>query len=916
MLSVTVKKGQTARDLGAVADYPDENRNKEKQVGAVEDYYSQGSEATPSAWMGSAAEALDLSGTVDRDDHLRTLQGFDPRTGEAFVQKAGENRRYAFDLTFSAPKSVSIAWAVGDEETKKGIEAAHDRAVEKTLAFIEEKFALGRRGSAKDGTITKERVKLLAAAYRHGSSRELDPQVHTHLMLQNMGLRPDGTWGALNEKEIFEWKMALGAVYRAELASEIQKNLGFGIESDREYFRLSGIPKELEEEFSKRRAQIEAALADKGLSGGKAAEVAALDTRKGKEATDAEVLREEWTKIAAEHGVTREGLEGLRELEKEPKRESFSLDRPEILRQLTAMEAVFREKDVIRITAVACSQAGRGTNEVKAEAAALLQDPEIVKLRGKDGEIYYTTREMFELEKEIQSLAREGKGDTSHVLSPEVVKAAVARFDFEKGFSLSEEQRAAIKHLTTEAGRIAILEGHAGAGKSTALIPVRYALEASGFEVVGASLQGKKATGLEGDTGIRSQTIASLLRDLQGYETDDGRTVPPSRTLTEKTVVVVDEAAMNDTRLMAGLIQKTEKAGAKLLLVGDERQVPPVAAGNPFRTLKNELGYAELTENRRQREDWQKEASREIRTGEVGEGLRKYLEAGMVAIARDRGEAIKETVEAWAKNFNAGNPAKTLLTAYRRADVKELNARAREAIRETFHGPRVETTVTDRDGKSEGKREFQVGDRIYFKKNDRKLGVMNGESGTLTRIDVTSDGKECDFTVKMDKGPEVRFDPRDFAQIDYGYAITIHKAQGETVDFSSNLVSGMGLNALYVQLTRHRDGTRIVLTEDQVERMAQNLGIELPESGTGLEKVESLLSSIRKTEKMNALDFEVVDEKEKKEERTIGEGVQKEAEGRESPGAGISQTGRTEEGIRPREQLREREYEPERGMGM
>ena len=901
MLSITVKKGQTGKDLAGVADYPDENRNKEKQVGAVEDYYSQGSEATPSRWMGSAAEALDLSGPVDREDHLRTLQGFDPRTGEALVQKAGENRRYAFDLTFSAPKSVSIVWAVGSKEVKKGIEAAQDRAVEKTLAFIEEKFALGRRGSAKEGTITKERVQILAAVYRHGSSRELDPQIHSHAMLQNLGLRPDGTWGALNEKEIFEWKMALGAVYRAELAAEIKKNLGFGIEADREFFRIMGIPKELEEEFSKRRSQIEAALAEKGLSGGKASEVAALDTRKAKEATDAEVLREEWAKIAGEHGVTRDGLEGLRSREKESKHDSFSLDRLELLQKLTAMEAVFGEKDLFRAVGVACSQVGRGSDDAKTEVAALLRDPEIVKLRGKDGEIYYTTQEMLALEKEIQTMARAGKGDTSNVLSPEAVKAGIARFEFEKGFSLSEEQRTAIGHLTTQAGRIAILEGHAGAGKSTALIPVRYALEASGFEVVGCSLQGKKAAGLEKDTGIKSQTIASLLRELQGYEREDGTQAPPTKALTEETVVIVDEAAMTDTRLMASLLRETEKAGAKLILVGDESQVPPVAAGNPFATLKKELGWGSLTENRRQREDWQKEASRKIRAGEVAEGLRKYLDAGMVAIVRDREAAIKETVESWADRFNHDSPDRTLLTAYKRADVKELNARAREAVRETFHGPRVETTVTDREGKSEEKREFQAGDRLYFKKNDRKLGVMNGETGTLTRIDVTSDGKECGFTVKMDKGSEVRFDPRDYSHVDYGYAVTIHKSQGESVDFSSNLVTGMGLNALYVQLTRHRDGTRIVLTEDQVERMAQNLGVEIPEEKTGLEKVESLLSSIRKTEKMNALDFDVVDEKERKEERSVS----KIAEGdREIPG---------EEGIRPMEPEREREYEPSFG---
>ena len=945
MLSITVKKGHTAQDLASVADYLAEKfgvthetatpeqlraaelhvekvrRGEAKQARKIEDYYAQGSEATPSRWMGEAATELGLYGAVDRADLLATLQGFDPRTGEPLVQKAGVDRRYAFDLTFSAPKSVSIAWAVGNEEVKRGIEAAQDRAVERTLAFIEEKFALGRRGSAKEGTITKEQVKLLAAVYRHGSSRELDMQIHSHAMLQNLGLRADGTWGALNEKEIFEWKLALGAVYRAELSSELNKNLGFETSADREYFRITGIPKELEEEFSKRRAQIEAALAEKGLSGGKAAEVAALDTRKGKKPTDAEVLREQWALIAAEHGVTSKSIQALRTVERETKHDSLSLDRPELFRKLTAMEAVFREKDLFRIVGVACSQTGRGLDAVKEEIAALLRDPEIVKLRGKDGEIYYTTREMLALEKEIQTMAREGKGDTSHVLSPEAVNAAAARFEFEKGFSLSEEQRNAIDHLTIQAGGISILEGHAGAGKSTALIPVRYALEASGFEVIGCSLQGKKAAGLEKDTGIRSQTIASLLRELQGVEREDGTTVPPRKALTEKTVVVVDEAAMNDTRLMAGLIREAEKSGAKLLLVGDEKQVPPVAAGNPFKTLKKELGYSELTENRRQRSDWQKDASREIRAGQVKEGLQKYLDADMISIAKDRDEAIKKTVEAWLDRLVASDPNKTLLTAYRRADVRELNARARGTMqeRDLLSGPRVETTVRDREGNSEGKREFQAGDRVYFKKNDRKMGVMNGETGTLTRIDATSDGKECIFTARMDKGSEVRFDPRDYSQIDYGYALTIHKSQGETVDFSSNLMTGMGLNALYVQLTRHRDGTRIVMTEDQVERMAQNLGIELPDSGTGLEKVESLLSSIRKTEKMNALDFEIVDEKERKEERSIGKVVQKEAEGVEILGAGVSQTGRTVEGIRPMEREREREYEPERGgmeMGM
>ncbi|MHB1765840.1 MAG: MobF family relaxase [Gammaproteobacteria bacterium] len=963
MLSITVKKGQTGKDLAGVADYPDENRSKEKQVGAVEDYYAQGAEKTPSRWIGGAATELGLSGAVDREDHLKTLQGFDPRTGEALVQKAGENRRYAIDLTFSAPKSVSIFWAVGDEDIKKGIEAAQDRAVEKAILFIEEKFDLARRGSAAAGTLTKGHVKLLAAVYRHGSSRELDPQIHSHAMLQNLGLRADGTWGALNEKELYDWKMALGAVYRAELSQEIG-GLGFGIEADRDYFRVQGVPKELEEEFSKRRAQIEKALKEKGWSGGKAAEVAALDTRKAKEVLEPEVLKEQWTGIAAEYGISGETLPALRSAEMEST--PVSIDHPELFRTLTAMEAVFQEQDLFRIAGVACSQVGRGLDFVQKEVEALKRDPELVKLRGKDGAIYYTTREMLALEQEIQSLARAGKEDARHVLEAASVRSGIARYEFEKGFKLSAEQLVAIDYLTTRAGGIQILEGHAGAGKSTALVPVRYALESQGFEVIGCSLQGKKAAGLERDTGIKSQTIASLLRELEGYEREDGSMAPPTKELTEKTVVVVDEAAMNDTRLMAGLIRETEKARAKLLLVGDEAQVPPVVAGNPFKTLKKELGYATLTENRRQKETWQKEASREIRAGQVAEGLQKYLAADMIVLAKDREEAIEKTVEAWAKTFDPKAPEKTLLTAYKRADVLELNAAARSEISDLLTGPRVETTVRDRDGNSEGKREFQAGDRLYFKKNSRKLGVMNGETGTLEKIDVTADGKECSFTVRMDNGKEVGFDPRDYAQIDYGYAVTIHKSQGETVDFSSNLVTGMGLNALYVQMTRHRDGMQIVLTEDQIDKMTQNSGIELaptdrmiaiveqvrasrpglevPEdwnknfdvcrdwldkhSGlklggrevkdgfeSGLEKVQALLYSIRKTEKMNALDFEVeekeVSRNEKERDRGIGEKVQgiSDDRTREVPGPGREHG--KEEGSRIPERAREHD-----GMGM
>ena len=838
MLSISAKKGKSWADVEKTSDYPDEVRReletrgmlppgarKEAELlpGAVEDYYNKGNNKTPSVWMGSGASALGLSGAVNREDHIQTLQGLDPRTGEGLVQGAGTDRRYAWDLTFSAPKSVSIAWAIGDDGTRQAIEDAQTRAVGAVIDFIEENFPLARRGK---GGVETEKARLLAAVFLHGSSRDLDCQLHSHAMLQNLLQRMDGTFGTIEPKQIYEWKLALGAMYRAGLAGNL-KELGFGIEADRDYCRLAGIPKELEEEFSKRRAEIEAALREKGFFGGKAAEVAALDTRRAKEVLDPAVLREQWEKIAGEYGVDRILIERLRTDEKEfvP---GYVFDRKALLGGLTAKEAIFREKDLFKAVAVEFSHRGQGLLDVKEEVETLKRNPEMVRLRGKDGETYFTTREMLALEDGILARARDGKEDRSHVVDEASVRSAVDRFERERGFSLSEEQIRAIDQMTRDPGRIKIVHGWAGAGKSTALTPVRYALEAEGFEVVGCALQGRTAERLEAETGIKSQTIHSLLWELEGGTTEDGSEIPPSRSFSGRSAVVVDEAAMNDTRLMARLVGATEKARAKLVLVGDEKQVPPVSAGSPFRTLKRELGFAELTENRRQREEWQREASVEIRAGQVREALARYAEAGMIEIVRTKEEAIRKTVEAWGKVFDPATPERSLLTAYRRADVREMNRLARESMKDkgALGDISARIRITDRDGVPQDDRTFAVGERLVFLKNSRALDVKNGTMGTVEKIGLDGRG-EWTFRVRTDEGKMVTFSPADYGQIDYGYATTIHKSQGATVDKSFNLVGGTGLEELYVQLTRHKEGARICMVEDQLDRAFDEAGIDL-----------------------------------------------------------------------------------------
>lgn len=301
---------------------------------------------------------------------------------------------------------------------------------------------------------------------------------------------------------------------------------------------------------------------------------------------------------------------------------------------------------------------------------------------------------------------------------------------------------------------------------------------------------------------------------------------------------------MNATRLMTFLIRETEKVKGKVILVGNERQIPPVSKGNLFKSLQKELGFASLAENSSQKMSRQKEISQEVRNEQVKSELLQLLNAGMIYVAKNQEEAIQKTLEYWISRYNPELPGKVRLTAYRELDVRALNERARKEFQEKgrLSGPRIETMVMDQEGKSAGRREFQAGDRLYFKKDNRALGVASGETGTLKTVDVTRDGRECTFLVIMDK--EIRFDPRNYTEIDYGYAITTPKAPKENIEFSSDLVAGMSLNALYHYLSRHRERQQIVIMEEQIDRLLLPQNIDLIPTERMIESVHILAKKL------------------------------------------------------------------------
>ena len=380
------------------------------------------------------------------------------------------------------------------------------------------------------------------------------------------------------------------------------------------------------------------------------------------------------------------------------------------------------------------------------------------------------------------------------------------------GVKLEEEQRAAFRHVTSGPD-LSLVVGYAGSGKSTMLGVARAAWEAEGYQVRGLALSGIAAEGLEKGAGIASRTIASLEYAWKAEREQ----------LTSKDVLVIDEAGMIGSRQMERVLSAARVAGAKVVLIGDPEQLQAIEAGAAFRALAERHGAAEITTVRWQHEAWQRDATRELATGRTEQALERYAAAGMVSASDTRAEARAALVAGWDDARRARPEESRVILAYTRDDVRDLNELARAQLRAAGELRAPDQVVqTER-----GARAFAAGDRVMFQRNERGLGgdgrgrdgvaVKNGTLGTV--LEVASAGER--LTVRLDgpggsgrpekgSGREVTFYTRDYAHIDHGYAATVHKAQGVTVDRAHVLATPhMDRHAAYVGLTRHRDGVEL-----------------------------------------------------------------------------------------------------------
>jgi Ti-type conjugative transfer relaxase TraA len=468
---------------------------------------------------------------------------------------------------------------------------------------------------------------------------------------------------------------------------------------------------------------------------------------------------------------------------------------------ITHQQSTFTRRDMAKFA----HRHSDGIDQFNEVMGAMRSAPDLVEL-GRDGrgEDRFTIREMIEAERRLYRAAELMAERERHGVRDVDRKVALARAEA-RGLVLSSEQVDALAHVT-DGHDLGVVVGHAGTGKSAMLGVAREAWEAAGYEVRGAALSGIAAENLENGSGISSRTIASM---EQGW--GQGRDL-----LTSRDVLVIDEAGMVGTRQLERVLSHAAEAGAKVVLVGDIRQLQSIEAGAGFRSIHERHGGAEIGEVRRQREDWQRDATRDLAIGRTGNALETYRSHGMVHEAQTREQARSDLIDRWDRERLAAPDRGRIILTHTNDEVHALNEAARERMRAAGDLVDEVRLTVDR-----GARNFASGDRVMFLQNERGLGVKNGTLGTIEQVSTQS------LTVHTDDGRSVRFDLKDYNKIDHGYAATIHKAQGMTVDRTHVLATqGMDAHGSYVALSRHRDGVDLHYGRDDFvdqNRLARTL---------------------------------------------------------------------------------------------
>lgn len=734
----------------------------EQQVAAaIEDYYAGRGEA-PGRWRGRGLGELGVAagGRVEREAFMALMHGRHPVSGEVLRRMGTCSTVAAIDLTFSAPKSVSVLMAIGDDDLASTLVAAHERAVGEALGYLEREACFTRRGHA--GTVHVRGEGFIAASYRHRLSRAGDPQLHTHVVVANLTLAED-RYTTLDAHALYEHKNAAGAVYRAVLRSQVSERLPWVSwrAAGRGLFEIDGLPEAVLRHFSQRRVEIEERAAEligagatRGLSRERMQGIA-LQTRRAKEyGVDGAGWQEQARARAAEHGFGRAELATLRARtprERHPDLEAL-FARLSGKQGLTERHNTFARRHALAEIAGALPQ-GATAAAVEAATSRYLTEPEVVALGG-DGERRYTTIGLLACERQILDSAKRRAGERAAVLAPFFVDRMVEG----QQPGLNEEQAAAVRAIACSGRGIDAVRALAGTGKTTMLASVAACYREARYRVIGAAPTARAARELRETAGIPATTMHSLLGEL---ERTSG--------FASRTVLLLDEAGMAPTRLTAALFAHADRAATKVVAVGDPGQLQSVQAGGWLATLAAEQPELALREVIRQHDAGERDALEALHDGHPYRYL-AYKQDAITVHAHEE-DAAQALLDQWlAACVVHGASAVAMIT--RDNQTREtLNRLARERLQAE--------RLLPLDGTVIGDRQFAVGDRVIARRNDRRLQVDNGTIATVIAIDSRQ------IRVRTDTG-EIRMLDNTYVaeRVEHAYALTAHGAQGATVTWA------------------------------------------------------------------------------------------------------------------------------------
>lgn len=852
-------------------------------------YYvgAEGLEEDTMRWRGHGAAMLNLSGTPDKAQMIELAAGYspdglktklcqnagkgpekvlkiDPQTQQPrllanghpeFVWKGGH--QVGYDCVFNAPKSVSLLLAMADPDERGKILAAHRRAVDQGLEYMESKVEtrLGKGGKDVVGV-----DGLVITSCDHLANRNLEPHLHTHNLLFGVALRPDGKWGGWESSEMYRHQKAADTIYMAHLAQNL-RDLGYGIEQTAELdpdqqdtgvraWKVAGIDDATIAAFSTRKQEIVDAMTE-GLTH----QEAWAQTRAHKDEPSPEELFSTWERVIPAMGQSND----LAQLKALPDIQAPFRSDEQILEALHATTAIVAEKDIL--WEVSRARAGQGPDALKADVERLKESmvaiaPERQAAIDQGNHVsrrYSETRfawsKIVDWEQEVQARADARKDDTAVRVPDRILDKVIKDYQQEKGFTLSDEQLEAVHHLCADSGGHAVMAGVAGAGKTTVADLYKRCFEANGQELIGACVSRKAAGKLKEESGMEAISVTKLLMKL-----DNGHKLTKDIPgLTAKSVVVLDEAGMVDTEAVRRLMRHVDDAGAKLILQGDMKQLQAIGAGAGMALVSERLGQTELSEIRRQKNaddrdiaiafydrdaqgrvilDNRAEPKSRAEVVAKGATLWKKLEArGAIDAYNTRGEAADALVRDWMDSPHAID--NRLVLVHTHEDSALLTGKFRDGLRDRSVLTGEDHTFQARRDKRLYDMTLAVGDRVRITKNDSQRGVDNGDMCVVESVSRTDTGSLALGLRVEGKAGQPSFllavDTGEWNHLQAGYCRTVHDAQGQgkpaVFHFANaSMVDNQSALVAFTRLTSDR--YRMYGADVELEQVKNRLGAD------------------------------------------------------------------------------------------